>query len=173
MLVERDQQSAATARTLLPTANITVGDYTSEALPSSDFVICAYAINELATATRIRMIQRASDAAQRAVLFVEPGSPAGFANVLAARQHLIDSGWHIAAPCPGHMPCSLAEVGDWCHFSARVQRSALHRRLKGAELSYEDEKFSYGAALRNPTAAAESRMVRRPEKMTGHVQLAL
>ena len=71
------------------------------------------------------------------------------------------------------MPCSLAEVGDWCHFSARVQRSALHRRLKGAELSYEDETFSYVAALRSPTASAESRIVRRPEKMTGHVKLAL
>jgi len=172
-LVERDQQFATTARTLLPDADVSVGDFTSVDLPCADFVVCAYAINEVASASRLSMIQRACDSAIHAVLFVEPGSPPGFANILAARQHLIACGWHIAAPCPGHMPCSLAEVNDWCHFSARVQRSALHRRLKSAELSYEDEKFSYVAALRTPATGAQSRIVRRPEKLSGHVKLAL
>ncbi|MCI0389431.1 MAG: small ribosomal subunit Rsm22 family protein [Acidobacteria bacterium] len=32
--------------------------------------------------------------------------------------------------------------GDWRHFAARIERSSLHRRINGAELGYEDGKYS-------------------------------
>ena len=67
--------------------------------------------------------------------------------------------------------------GDWCHFGARLQRSALHRQVKGAELSHEDEKFSYVAAVRPGTGAASDlpagRVVRRPQQRKGLVTLDL
>ncbi len=62
---------------------------------------------------------------------------------------------------------------DWCHFSARVARSSLHRQVKGGSLPYEDEKFGYVAATRFPAAAAEGRIVRRPQTRKGQVLLDL
>ena len=62
---------------------------------------------------------------------------------------------------------------DWCHFSARVSRSSLHRQVKGGSLAYEDEKFSYVAATRLPAEPAPARVVRRPQIRKGQVLLDL
>jgi ribosomal protein RSM22 (predicted rRNA methylase) len=65
-------------------------------------------------------------------------------------------------------------VGDWCHFGVRVNRSALHRRLKEADLSYEDEKYAYLVAVRDWSAPGEmARVLRRPIQRKGLVQLRL
>jgi ribosomal protein RSM22 (predicted rRNA methylase) len=122
------------------------------------------------------------------VLLVEPGTPAGHSRILAARQRLLAAGYSVAAPCPHDSGCPLAAAGDWCHFAARVQRSALHRQVKGADLSYEDEKFSYVAGARLVDSAGGSggssprdgtvswpsaRIVRRPQLRKGLVVLDL
>jgi ribosomal protein RSM22 (predicted rRNA methylase) len=71
-------------------------------------------------------------------------------------------------------------TNDWCHFAARVERTAEHRRLKQAELSYEDEKFSYLAVARENFFGADSdknashaRIVRHPQLHGGYAQLTL
>jgi ribosomal protein RSM22 (predicted rRNA methylase) len=182
-LIERDPAMLDFARKLLAnkaisgTQPLILNDDLSRAsFPNADLVLCAYALNELSEPFRNALVQRAWAATKQALVLIEPGSRAGFSNILAARQYFIETGdATIAAPCPGHMPCSLAEVGDWCHFAARVQRTVLHRRLKDASLSYEDEKFSYVIAVKPSLAAqpANTRIVRRPEKLKGHVKLQL
>jgi ribosomal protein RSM22 (predicted rRNA methylase) len=67
----------------------------------------------------------------------------------------------------------MAAAGDWCHFSQRIERTSQHRQLKGGELGYEDEKFSYVVGAKNTSISAGSRIVRHPGKHSGHVQLAL
>ena len=76
----------------------------------------------------------------------------------------------MAAPCPAATPCPLA-APDWCHFAARVERSSMHRRVKDAELGYEDEKFSYIAMAREPVDLAASRIIRRPRQQPGLIEL--
>ena len=84
------------------------------------------------------------------------------------------SGWHVLAPCPQDGPCPVAgRRGDWCHFAVRLDRSALHRHLKDAALGHEDEKFSYVFASREPVVPAASRVLRRPVRRKGLVQLEL
>jgi len=68
--------------------------------------------------------------------------------------------------------CPLA-APDWCHFAVRVERSRLHRRLKGGELGYEDEKFSYVAAVREKAGAGWARILRHPWQEKGAVRLEL
>jgi ribosomal protein RSM22 (predicted rRNA methylase) len=65
-------------------------------------------------------------------------------------------------------------AGDWCHFSARVERTQLHRQLKGGELSHEDEKFSY-LILAKQSASSEGfgRIVRHPHIEPGFIKLSL
>jgi ribosomal protein RSM22 (predicted rRNA methylase) len=89
---------------------------------------------------------------------------------------LLAADYVIAAPCPHQLACPLDIEGDWCHFGARLQRSAVHRQVKGAELSYEDEKYSYVAAIRPAVAdvgAPQGRIVRRPQQRKGLVLLDL
>ena len=53
----------------------------------------------------------------------------------------------------------------------RLPRSKLHRRAKGVELGYEDEKFSYAVLSREPVAKAAARIIRQPQVRSGHVNL--
>lgn len=146
-----------------------------EPVPSADLVTISYVLSELSSAQQQRVVDDAMGAAGRAVLVVEPGTPDGHRRVLAARSALIDAGWQVLAPCPHALGCPLA-VDDWCHFAARVNRSALHRKVKGGELSHEDEKFSYVLAVR-PTdgevGTRAARVVRHPVKRKGLVELRL
>ncbi|SFN97264.1 Ribosomal protein RSM22 (predicted rRNA methylase) [Streptomyces sp. cf124] len=141
-------------------------------LDSTDLVTVSYVLGELTAADRTAVVEAAATAAQ-AVVIIEPGTPDGYARVIEARDRLIAAGFHIAAPCPHSAACLIVPGEDWCHFSARVSRSSLHRQVKGGSLSYEDEKFSYVAATRFPPAPASSRIVRRPQIRKGQVLLDL
>jgi ribosomal protein RSM22 (predicted rRNA methylase) len=94
-------------------------------------------------------------------LIVEPGTPAGYGRIMAARAQLIASGAHVAAPCPHDGPCPLAPP-DWCHFTQRLPRSRAHKQLKSAELPFEDEKFSYVALMRAPIVQRPARVLAQP-----------
>ncbi|MER5718856.1 small ribosomal subunit Rsm22 family protein [Streptomyces sp. NPDC002132] len=137
-----------------------------------DLVTVSYVLNELPAPARAALVDAAA-AAARAVVIVEPGTPDGYARVIEARDRLIAAGFRIAAPCPHSAACPIAPGTDWCHFSARVSRSSLHRQVKGGSLPYEDEKFSYVAAARFPVAPAPARVVRRPQIRKGQVLLDL
>jgi ribosomal protein RSM22 (predicted rRNA methylase) len=104
------------------------------------------------------------------MLIVEPGTPAGFAVIRELRDTLIGAGAGLTAPCPHQRECPMTGT-DWCHFAARVQRSALHRQVKGAELSYEDEKFSYVAFTRDTAERAAARVLRHPGRPPKRVEL--
>jgi ribosomal protein RSM22 (predicted rRNA methylase) len=133
-------------------------------------------LGELTPPQQSALVALAASAAP-AVLVVEPGTPAGHRRVLAARTQLMAAGYVVAAPCPHQLRCPLAVEGDWCHFGARLQRSAVHRQAKGVELPYEDEKYSYVAAVRTEIAVdlvrPQGRVVRRPQQRKGLVLLDL
>lgn len=144
--------------------------------PATDLATASYVLGELTPAQQTELVALAARAAP-AVVLVEPGTPAGHRRILAARGQLLAAGYLLAAPCPHERGCPLEAEGDWCHFGARLPRSGLHRRVKGAELGYEDEKFSYVAAIRpdlldQPDRPA-GRIVRRPQQRKGLVALEL
>jgi ribosomal protein RSM22 (predicted rRNA methylase) len=152
---------------------------------NADLATVCYVLGELTPAQQAALTTLAASAAP-AVVLVEPGTPAGHRRILAARARLLSAGYQVAAPCPHQIDCPLDVAGDWCHFAARLQRSAMHRQAKGVELAYEDEKFSYFAAVRpqvSRAAASRSgagppdlpagRVVRRPQQRKGLVTLDL
>ncbi|MFI9598603.1 small ribosomal subunit Rsm22 family protein [Streptomyces sp. NPDC052043] len=141
-------------------------------LDDTDLVTVSYVLGELTEADRAAVVDAAA-AAARAVVVVEPGTPGGYARVIEARDRLIAAGFQVAAPCPHSAACPIVPGTDWCHFSARVSRSSLHRQVKGGSLAYEDEKFSYVAATRFPATPAPARVVRRPQIRKGQVLLNL
>lgn len=137
-------------------------DLTAEAdLPAGDLVMASYALAEIPQPAQAALVRRLWAATEGLLALVEPGTPAGYARILAARDALIQDGAVILAPCPHHAACPLAgEDGrhhgfpGWCHFAVRLPRSRDHRLAKGAEAPFEDEKFSYLVAVRPQVAAA-------------------
>lgn len=138
---------------------------------SYDLIIGAYVLGELSSTIREALVTRLWPRAE-VLLLVEPGTPRGFALVRAARDHLLPSGAAILAPCPHVKPCPIPE-NDWCHFARRVSRTKLQRDVKGATLSYEDEKFSYAALAHTGGLPIQGRVIRHPQKRGGHVRLDL
>jgi len=123
------------------------GDLLAGPFPRSDLVLASYALAEIPAAAQAQVIRGLWEACDGVLALVEPGTPAGYARILAARGALIAAGARILAPCPHEAACPLV-APDWCHFSVRLPRSRDHRLAKGAEASFEDEKFAYLLAAR-------------------------
>ena len=132
----------------------------ADAAPA-DLVVASYMIGEIGDAERSALAERLWAKARDTLLIVEPGTPAGSARVIALREQLITAGAHVAAPCPHDGACPLA-APDWCHFTQRLPRLRAHMQLKGAELPFEDEKFSYAALTRTPGARRFARVLAQP-----------
>lgn len=115
--------------------------------PKADLVVASYALAEIAADKQTSTVAELWTASEGILALVEPGTPAGYARILTARSALIAAGATILAPCPHHAACPLAGQ-DWCHFSVRLPRSRDHRQAKGAEVPFEDERFSYLIAAR-------------------------
>jgi len=130
--------------------------------PEADFVVASYVINELSDTERTALTDAMWAKTRDTLLVVEPGTPAGYARIIELRARLIAAGGHVIAPCPHDAECPL-KMPDWCHFSQRLSRSRAHKHLKGAELPFEDEKFSYVALSRVPVAQRPARMLAQPK----------
>lgn len=163
---ERDGAMLDLGRKLAPFAQ-----WTTQAAEQADIVLLSYVLGELTSPSDIDpLVARAWQSARKYLVIVEPGTPRGFARIAALRTH--EGG--IVAPCPHKLACPMQAAGDWCHFAARVERTALHRQLKGGELSHEDEKFSYVVLSRAEAAGSGlPRIVRHPRIEAGHIQLQL
>lgn len=143
-----------------------------DGIEPADLVSAAYVLDEIAPASLAKLIDRLWRLTADTLLLVEPGTPAGWQRILAARQQLIGAGAHVLAPCPHEAPCPLTPP-DWCHFARRVARSRLHRLVKEAEVPWEDEKFIYLAASRQPAPARGERVIAPPKGGSGKVVLKL
>jgi ribosomal protein RSM22 (predicted rRNA methylase) len=129
---------------------------------AADLVVASYMIGEIRDSEQSALAALMWQKTRDTLLVVEPGTPAGYARILALRAQLIAGGAHVAAPCPHDGRCPLT-APDWCHFTQRLPRSRAHRQLKSAELPYEDEKFAYVALTREPAARHPARVLAQPD----------
>lgn len=129
---------------------------------AADLVMASYMIGETGDAEQRALAELMWAKTGDTLLVVEPGTPAGYARIIALRAHLISLGAHVAAPCPHEDKCPL-QAPDWCHFTQRLQRSRAHMQVKGAELPFEDERFSYVALTRTPVSSHPSRVLAQPD----------
>jgi ribosomal protein RSM22 (predicted rRNA methylase) len=129
---------------------------------AADLVIASYLVGEMGEPERAALAGQMWAKTRDTLLIVEPGTPAGYARIIALRAQLIALGAHVAAPCPHDAECPL-RAPDWCHFTQRLPRSQAHRQLKAAELPFEDEKFAYVALTRAPVTQRRARVLAQPE----------
>jgi ribosomal protein RSM22 (predicted rRNA methylase) len=131
------------------------------ATATADLVVASYVIAEMDEAERNALADLMWAKTRDTLLLVEPGTPAGYARIIALRDRLIASGAHVAAPCPHDRQCPL-QAPDWCHFTQRLPRLRAHKQVKAAELPFEDEKFAYVALTRAPAARHPARVLAQP-----------
>jgi ribosomal protein RSM22 (predicted rRNA methylase) len=141
---------------------------------SADFAIASYVIGEMNADRQAALVDLMWAATRDTLLVVEPGTPAGYQRILDLRRRLIAQGAHVVAPCPHDGECPLIAFSreenaskekaapDWCHFVQRLPRSRAHKRIKGVELPFEDEKFSYVALARTPARQRPPRVLAPP-----------
>lgn len=164
----------------------------------TDLVVASYVMNELEEGMQLQIAEKLWAAAKKILLFVETGTPDGYHVINKIRTKLLGQNARIIAPCfhENICPVSLKESkkskksqelneskeSDWCHFACRIQRSRLHKMVKGGDAPYEDEKYSYIAfAKENVSVLFESfesfknqaRILRHPQIGKGNVKLEL
>lgn len=139
-----------------------------------DMTIASYMTNELSDEVRAHLLPLLLRVTKTLLLLVEPGTKVGSAILRDARTALIGLGASVTAPCPGDGVCPISG-DDWCHFTARVQRSRLHKQFKGGDVPYEDEKFSYLAVTPHalPHTPCGARILRHPQKEPGRITVTL
>lgn len=176
--LERDRNMLELGRLLCENALWKECDIKNGINEKADMVICSYCLNELPENRRKPVTASLAKAASKLLLITEPGTPKSFEDLKKTRDELSALGMKIIAPCPAYRgadTCPLPE-NDWCHFTARIQRSKLHKQLKGADVPYEDEKFCYLAAVwdndESPAPKA-SRIIRHPIIEPGKITLRL
>ena len=151
------------------TSHWQAGDVTGKipALAAADLVTLAYVLDELPPTTLAAVTEKLWDLTKGMLVIIEPGTPAGWQRILAVRDRLRSLGAHLVAPCMHAEDCPIV-APDWCHFSRRVARSRLHRMAKGAEVPWEDEKYIFIAASREPVSLVGDRVL-APPRVNGGV----
>lgn len=167
-MLDHNTRFLDTARDLWkgPNATIISGDLAAAAKqPKADLVVASYVLAELPEERAAQVARDLWNATANVLVLVEPGTPAGFARIRAAREALIGGeGARVAAPCTHDKPCPM-QAPDWCHFSQRLPRTRAHMALKDASVPYEDERFSYIAVTRSPIPPTNrARIIAAPEE---------
>lgn len=126
-----------------------------------DLVTAGFMLAEIAAARLPAVIAGAWAATSGVLVLMEPGTPAGFARLRAARTQVIAAGGHVIAPCPHDTDCPMTGT-DWCHFAVRLARDREHRQVKAVEAPFEDEKYAYVVLAREPVTAIAGRILRPP-----------
>lgn len=177
-LVEREKAMISVARSFCEAggldANIIKSDATTFAPDGKyDLVTASYALNEMSKEAREKLLDKLLTATNKLLLIVESGTPKAFLLQKEIRAYLTSKGARLIAPCPGDATCRLPE-NDWCHFACRIERSRLHKFLKGGDSPFEDEKFTYSAFCADGSlSACNARVLRHPIYEKGRITLSL
>jgi ribosomal protein RSM22 (predicted rRNA methylase) len=141
-------------------------------LPPADLVTLAYVLDELPIDAVASITQKLWVMTAGTIIIIEPGTPAGWQRIVTARQALIAAGAHLIAPCSHQQDCPIVSP-DWCHFSRRVARSRVHKQVKHGDVPWEDEKYIFIAASRQPVALTGARVLSPPRLASGIARLKL
>jgi ribosomal protein RSM22 (predicted rRNA methylase) len=176
-LVEAEPEMIAAGRRLTSAAQSTAlaearwihGDVSVE-VDNAELILASYVLGELDEGSVASAATRLWSQTDGTLVLIEPGTPAGYRRVIAARSVLVAEGGRTAAPCPHDDACPLVS-DDWCHFATRLPRGEAHRAVKGVSRGFEDEKLSYVVISRVDAVLPAGRVIRPPLLRSGHVHI--
>jgi len=174
-----DSSPAFLAVAKMLAADLTAGmtwlaaNFSQSTPPRADLVTAAYVLAEIEPAKLMQVVEQLWSSTNEVLVLIEPGTPAGFRRIRAARDGLIALGAHVLAPCTHDAACPIAG-SNWCHFSQRLPRSRDHLQVKNASVPFEDERYSYVAVARRPVERSNlARIIAPPQETKSGVALPL
>ena len=129
---------------------------------AADLVTASYVAGEIAPAECTAFARTLWASTAQALVVIEPGTPAGYQRIIQIRSLLVAEGAHVAAPCPHDADLSAAPRRTGAISRKRLPRSRDHLQVKGAEVPFEDEKFSYVVLVRHPPSRIDARVLAPP-----------
>jgi ribosomal protein RSM22 (predicted rRNA methylase) len=137
-------------------------------------VVAAYVLAELPESKHQGLVNRLWRSTHHTLCLIEPAkSPRGFNVIIRAREQLMNNHAFIVAPCPHQARCPMAGSKRWCHFGQRIERTRIHRVVKGGFRPYEDEKFSYVAASHTKGTPIAGRVTLPSRIHSGFIEIEL
>jgi ribosomal protein RSM22 (predicted rRNA methylase) len=168
-LIEKDPSFVKLGKKLSPNSQATWKTQSFlEIEDRAEMILFSYSLNEIPPSKLADVIYNAYTQTDNLITIIEPGTSEGFERICKIRTQLLTLGMSLLAPCPHHKKCPM-KGDNWCHFSVRLPRTSLHRRIKKGTLGFEDEKFSYLVASKKPFSPIGKRILRHPIKKRGHV----
>ena len=125
----------------------------------ADLTIASYVLSEMTENDRLLTVKKLLPKGNSSLLLIDTGTPEVYRQFMQIKNHIQKQGYFVVAPCVSKN-CMLEN--DYCQFYARVERSAIHRIIKNATLSYEDEKYFYLLIQKEDFKNKQSRVIRRP-----------
>lgn len=159
-MFERDKNMADIAKKLTDVQPVRFDLLKDNIEQTADLVLSSYVLSELTESDRIFATRKLAKMSDKYLLIVDTGTPKTYEEFMKLVPILEKEGYFVVAPCKTKK-CSLEN--DYCQFFARVERSAILRASKGAELSYEDEKYFYLLLSKEKTDVQGNRVIRRPK----------
>ena len=137
----------------------------------AEFVLISYVLSELSDEQRKMALNKLLDMTENYLLIIDTGTPKVWQEMMELKMLAKSLGVNILAPCMCD-ECALKD--DYCQFFARVERSSMHKMVKDATLSYEDEKYFYLLISKKENLNLDKkRVIRRPVIKTNLVGLVL
>ncbi len=174
--LEREEAMINIGKNLMKEASLSNAKWIKHDLVSenidqkADIVIASYVLNEIYEKERLNLLEKLWNAANMMLLIVEPGTSIAFSQMKKTRDFFIKKSAYILAPCTHELECKM-EKEQWCHFSCRIPRSRIHKKLKDGDAPYEDEKFTYLALSHDKYERAKERILRHPFVEKGKITL--
>jgi ribosomal protein RSM22 (predicted rRNA methylase) len=139
---------------------------------AANLVIAAYALAEMPVPVAGKTAAALWKTCENTLVVIEPGTPQGFARIHQVRSALLAEGAHLIAPCTHANSCPM-QPPNWCHFSVRLPRRREHMHAKKATVPFEDEKFSYLIAARQPGKLQGARILSPPAEGKAGIRFKL
>lgn len=147
------------------------GDLLKNEINSADLVISSYVLSELNEKDRKNAVNKLLKSTNKYLLLIDTGTPEVYRQMMQIKDYVLNEGWYVVAPC-NHKKCTLKN--DYCQFFVRIERSALLKMSKKANLSYEDEKYFYLLISKDINHKdCNNRIIRRPLIKTNEIELML
>ena len=136
------------ARARLPRVTWRIADVAREIIDCEprDLVTLAYMLGELAPSARPSLLERLWRVTTDTLVIVEPGTPAGWQRILAARRELVERGAYVwSRHVRMRMPVRLRRpTGAISPSASGVARRARHRPTAEGQRSRYAEALSWG-----------------------------
>ncbi|MEI6861858.1 MAG: small ribosomal subunit Rsm22 family protein [Verrucomicrobiota bacterium] len=165
------------ARTTFP--GLAVEEFLDDGKSPVGLLVLSHVMNELTPAARAGLLALVARA--RAILWVEPGTPAVSRELVAFRERLRGE-FSLIAPCPHAGACGLLAPGNerhWCHFFAPPPPglqadSGWVKFGQRAGIDLRSLPYSWLALERSPAfppPAGASRVLGRVERFKGYLRV--